>query len=263
MSYFVIKCGGSVMDSLHPSFYQNIVGMLKQNMKPIIVHGGGPGISSMLNKLKIETSFVDGMRVTTDDVLDVVEMILSGSMNKMIVRKLLEYGGDSIGISGVDGKLLQAGPAGSIEKLGYVGKVCKVNRKMVENFLDNDVIPVVSPVAIDDGGQRWNVNADLAAAAIAKEFKAPLCLVTNVPGILKNEQVLPEVSTREIEQLIEDQVITGGMIPKVNAVRECLKEGINKVVILDGTEKNALKRLLNGEKIGTSVYFEPSFSKVL
>lgn len=251
------------MDSLHPSFYQNIVGMLKQNMKPIIVHGGGPGISSMLNKLKIETSFVDGMRVTTDDVLDVVEMILSGSMNKMIVRKLLEYGGDSIGISGVDGKLLQAGPAGSIEKLGYVGKVRKVNRKMVENFLDNDVIPVVSPVAIDDGGQRWNVNADLAAAAIAKEFKAPLCLVTNVPGILKNEQVLPEVSTREIEQLIEDQVITGGMIPKVNAVRECLKEGINKVVILDGTEKNALKRLLNGEKIGTSVYFEPSFSKVL
>ncbi|WP_033827003.1 acetylglutamate kinase [Bacillus andreraoultii] len=262
MSYFIIKCGGSVLDQMHPSFFENIVLMLKgHHIKPVIVHGGGPEISSMLSKLNIESQFVEGMRVTTNHVLDVVEMTLSGSMNKSIVRKIMECGGCAIGISGVDGMLLQAKPIEQGSELGYVGKVHAVNEKIIESLVEESFIPVISPVGIDEDSQRWNVNADLAAAAIAKALHAPLCLVTNVPGIMKDGSVLPKLTQLDIDRLLDDQIITGGMIPKVKAVKECLQEGISEVVILNGTEENALIRLMNGEEIGTSISLEPSFSK--
>lgn len=262
MTYFVIKCGGSVIDELHPSFYKNIVMMMeKSDVKPVIVHGGGPDISSMLDKLNIKSQFIEGMRVTTNDVLDVVEMILSGKMNKTIVRNLMQYGGNSMGISGVDGMLLQAKPMLHGKNLGFVGKVHTVNKEIIEVLFRENLIPVISPVATDEHGGRWNINADLAAAAIAKVLHAPLCFVTNVPGIIKNGEVLSDVSLHEIQRMLEDGTITGGMIPKVKAVMECLHEGIHEVVILNGAEKDALKRLIDKEKIGTSIYAEPSYSK--
>lgn len=255
------------MDQIHPSFFENIVLMLEErNIKPVVVHGGGPEISSMLSKLNIESQFVEGMRVTTNHVLDVVEMILSGSMNKSIVRKLIECGGHAIGISGVDGLLLQAKPIEQESELGYVGKVHSVNGNIIESLVEGNFIPVISPVGIDENSQRWNVNADLAAAAIAKALHAPLCLVTNVPGIMENGSVLPKLTQLDIDRLLDDQIITGGMIPKVKAVKECLQEGISEVVILNGTEENALLRLMSGEEIGTSISlakaWTPEFSLV-
>ncbi|MED4852336.1 acetylglutamate kinase [Caldifermentibacillus hisashii] len=262
MGYVVIKYGGSIMDGLHPSFYENIVMMMEENhVKPVIVHGGGPEISKMLDQLKIETRFIEGMRVTTNEVLDVVEMVLSGTMNKTIVRNLMTCGGHSIGLSGVDGMLLEAGPIHQENQLGFVGKVHSVNTKIIERLLDEKLIPVISPVATDKHGGRWNVNADLAAAAIAKALQAPLCLVTNVPGILKNGKVLSNLSHLEVQQLLDDGTITGGMIPKVKAALDCLHEGIREVVILDGTEENALKRFIGKEKIGTSINLELTYAK--
>lgn len=253
MSYLVIKCGGSVLNNIHPSFYKNIVNLREQGIQPIIVHGGGPVISDLLTKLNIETKFVDGLRVTDEKVLNVVEMVLSGPMNKTIVRNLQVAGGRAIGVSGVDGKLLKAKPLQSNNKLGYVGKVENVNIEFLQYLFDEQFIPVVSPIAIDDQGQRWNINADLAAAAVAKSLKATLCLITNVSGVIKDDQVLNHLTPSEISSLIANAVITGGMIPKVNAAIECLEEGINDVVILNGFEENVIQSYVKGLPIGTTI----------
>lgn len=251
MTYLVIKCGGSVLDEIHPSFYKNIVEIQKEGLQPIVVHGGGPMISNLLTKLNVETKFVDGLRVTDEKVLDVAEMVLSGSMNKEIVRKLQTAGGKAGGLSGVDGKLLQA--TALDDKLGFVGKVEKVNVEFLEYLCKGGLIPVISPIAIDDHGQRWNINADLAASAIAKALNATLCLITNVSGVLQNGRVLNHLTPSKITSLIENGTITGGMMPKVTAAIECLEEGIEEVVILNGLEENALLSYVKGVPMGTTI----------
>ena len=154
MTYLVIKCGGSVLDNIHPSLYENIVKIQNQGIQPVVVHGGGPTISNLLNKLNIKTKFVDGLRVTDEKVLNIAEMVLSGSMNKAIVRNLQIAGGKAIGVSGIDGKLLVASPLQSNHKLGYVGKVDEVNVEFLQCLIDSKLIPVISPIAIDGKGQR-------------------------------------------------------------------------------------------------------------
>ncbi|ADU32430.1 acetylglutamate kinase [Evansella cellulosilytica] len=258
MNYLVIKCGGSVLERLPQSFYKNIAELHQKGIcKPVIVHGGGPLISSLLTKLGVNTTFEDGLRVTTKEVLNVVEMVLSGSVNKQIVESLQKVGGNAYGISGVDGALLQAAPTTSAEKLGFVGEVVQVKTKLIDQILDQDFIPVISPVGIDREGQKYNINGDVAASAVAQALGAKLCFISDIPGIYAEKngvtKTFHELSQSEAESLIEQEVITGGMIPKVRAAIDGLTHNVDQVVILNGMETNSITHFLEGKKIGTKM----------
>jgi acetylglutamate kinase len=265
VNYIVIKCGGSVFENLPTSFYSNIVQLHQSGeWQPVIVHGGGPLISSLLKKLGIQTHFVNGLRVTTNEMLDVVEMVLSGSVNKRVVRQLFEVGGKALGLSGVDGEMLKAELID--EKLGFVGKVVSVNDELITSICEQGFIPVVSPLGIDEQGQRYNVNGDMAASAIAKALGAKLCLISDIPGIYieQNGQknVLQQATKGEIETLINDQVITGGMIPKVTSALDGLAHGIPEVAILNGLEENSLLQFCQGQEVGTKIILGKEVSHV-
>ncbi|MDQ0256960.1 acetylglutamate kinase [Evansella vedderi] len=256
--YLVIKCGGSVLENLPKSFYTNLVELHQQGTcKPVIVHGGGPLISSLLTKLNIETTFVDGLRVTSKEVLDVVEMVLSGSVNKKIVENLQKAGGSAYGISGVDGGLIQAEPTDHTMKLGFVGDVIHVKTELIDQILGQNHIPVISPIGMDGSGQKYNINGDIAASAVAKALGAKLCFISDIPGIYVEENgvqtTIHELSKREAEDLIEQEVITGGMIPKVRAAIDGLTHNVQQVVILNGMETNSIHQYLAGNKIGTKM----------
>lgn len=250
-----------MFDSLPESFYQNILQLHQLGeWKPIIVHGGGPMITTLLTKLGIQTQFVNGLRVTTNEVLDVVEMVLSGSINKQLVGKLHKLGGKAVGLSGVDAGLLQAQPTENADVLGYVGDVSAVNDTLLMNLLTEGYIPVISPLAIDEQGQRYNINGDMAAAAIAKSLQAKLCFISDIPGVYVEEGderiVLHRLSHTQVEEMIRDQKITGGMIPKVKAALDGLSNHIPEVVILNGLEPNVLIDFCEGEEVGTKFYQE-------
>ncbi|MGP4080736.1 acetylglutamate kinase [Pseudalkalibacillus sp. R45] len=258
MNYLVIKCGGSVLEALPESFYKNIVHLQKElDVKPVIVHGGGPLISSLLKKMGTETTFVNGLRVTTEEVLDVVEMVLSGSVNKQIVRHLVEAGGAAYGLSGIDGGLLKAKKLESVVDLGYVGKIFHVETKLISQLGDHGYIPVISPLGIDERGQRYNINGDIAAAEVAKALGAKLCLISDIPGIYVEEadekQVLHSVTKDDILQLMESEVITGGMIPKVKSAVDALEHGVPEVSIINGMAVDALIDFCTGKEIGTKI----------
>jgi acetylglutamate kinase len=258
MEYLVIKCGGSVMENLPDSFYENIVQLHQSGtVKPVLVHGGGPLISSLLTKLGIETNFVNGLRVTTAEMLDLVEMVLSGTVNKQMVRKLLRVNGKAIGISGVDGMLLTSEPTMLADQLGFVGEVVEVNHRILDTILDQGYIPVISPIGIDESGQRYNINGDVAASAVAKALGAKLCMISDIPGIYtehNDEKVtLKQVTKQNAEQMITDGVIAGGMIPKVKAAIDGLLHGIPEVVIINGMEPNSLLTFASGNEIGTKI----------
>lgn len=258
MKYLVIKCGGSVFDALPSSFFDSIVELHKNQICiPVIVHGGGPFISKLLEQTGAETTFVNGLRVTTEEVLDVVEMALSGSMNKQIVRKLVESGGEAYGVSGIDGFLLTAAKKPAKADLGFVGEVKQVKKTIIDQIAGQGFIPVISPLGIDQQGQRYNINADDAAAAVASELQAGLCFISDISGILTEENgekvVIHEADKSDIEALIEEEIITGGMIPKVQSALSALEEGVPEVNIINGMEANSLPALLAGEKIGTKI----------
>lgn len=258
MKYVVIKCGGSVMEQLPPSFFENVVHLFQRyEIKPIIVHGGGPLISSLLKKLGIETQFVNGLRVTTEEVLDVVEMVLSGSVNKQIVRRLMEVNGMAYGVSGVDGMLLKSEPVSESDKVGLVGEVVEVNTSLINHLIQQGFIPVISPIGIDEQGQRYNINGDVAASAIAKALGASLCMISDIPGIYKEQNgerlIYKKMTKVEIEQLIEEGMITGGMIPKVKAAIDGLVHEVPEVVILNGMEQDSLITFAEGKEIGTKI----------
>ncbi|MBM7570705.1 acetylglutamate kinase [Aquibacillus albus] len=260
MNYVVIKCGGSVFNELPESFYKDIITIHKSGKwKPIIVHGGGPLISSLLENMGVKTSFVNGLRVTTNEVLDVVEMALSGLMNKQIVRHLTKANGNAYGISGVDGGLIQAIPAVSSE-LGFVGEVDTVETSIIEQIVNQGFIPVISPLGMNKDGQRYNINADMAAASIAQALSAKLCFISDIPGIYTEQNgeklVLHHVGKDRIEQLIEDKVIYGGMIPKVQSALKALGDGVPEVSIVNGLEENGLLQFMNGKNIGTRISLE-------
>lgn len=247
----VLKCGGSSIDSLSDSFYQNIVTLKESGLKPIIVHGGGPAIEVALNQLNIKGEFINGLRKTTSEVMDVVEMVLTGTVNSAIVRKVNEFGIQAVGLSGSDSELLTAEPK-DLEKLGYVGDVTDVNTSLLTKLMDIGVVPVIAPIGIDEEGVRYNINADTAAGSIAKSLEAKqLVFVTDVPGIMQKDKLIDSITEREILQLISEGTIYGGMIPKVTAAIESLGENLNEAMIIDGNQ--SVLETADTELVGTVI----------
>ncbi|SUA96128.1 acetylglutamate kinase [Paenibacillus thiaminolyticus] len=258
---FVMKCGGSTLAALPDTFYQQLTQLQAEGMMPVIVHGGGPAISAMLDKLGIESEFVGGLRKTDETVLDVVEMVLAGQINKQIVRRLTGTGARAVGLSGTDGGLIQARPVANETEVGYVGDVTQVNAELVEALIGQQYMLVIAPIGLDGGGQRYNINADTAAGAVAAHLGVErLIVITDVPGIMKMNDgvrtVLPVVTTEAIESMIASGEIYGGMIPKVRAAMQCMAGGVKEVVIADGAEPGILHRLMSGEIIGTRIVQE-------
>ena len=237
----VIKLGGHAMgsDAAMESFARDVVLMQQVGINPVIVHGGGPMINTMLDKLNIQSEFVNGKRVTDDKVIDVVEMVLSGSVNKRIVQAINQQGGRAIGLSGKDSNLMlctQTDPA-----LGLVGTPSNIDPSVLKTLFDNDLIPVIAPLGAGEKGETYNVNGDTAAGAIAAALKADrLLLLTDVAGVKDaNGNVLTELTAAQIRQMTQDCVIAGGMIPKTETALAALNGGVRAVVILDGRAQNA------------------------
>ncbi len=246
---FVIKYGGHAMgnDKLARDFARDVVLIKQVGIHPVIVHGGGPQIGSMLDDLAIESTFIDGLRITDKRSMDVVEMVLAGSINKKIVSSINAEGGLAIGISGKDGRLLQArkvertvrDPDSNIERvvdLGFVGEPEKVNADILTMLDHTQAIPVIAPVGIADNGDTYNINADTAAGAIAEVLKAPkLLLLTDVPGVFDSQGTLiSEMSRLEARELFSTGAITGGMIPKLETCLKALENDVGAAYILDG-----------------------------
>lgn len=255
---FVMKCGGSTLNELPDSFFDDLIELQHKGIQPVIVHGGGPAISENLAKLGIETKFVGGLRYTSEEVLDVVEMVLSGTINKQIVRRIQTLGGQALGLSGVDGFLIQAKPVAASNEVGLVGDVTDVKASIIEGVTGLGYMPIIAPVGVGADGQRYNINADTAAGAVASKLGVQqMIVVTDVPGIMSNvngeKKVLPTVTVQQIEDMILTGEIYGGMIPKVRAAVACIHGQVKEVVIVNGSEPRVLSRVLSGELIGTRI----------
>lgn len=253
----VIKCGGSTMDQLPDRFFQAIAKLQAEGKKLVIVHGGGPAINAMLDRVQIVPQFVDGLRVTCEDTLGVVEMVLCGSINKSLVRRLTQAGAKAWGVSGIDGQTIVANKTS--KPLGWVGEIQKTNMEIPQAILSQGYVPVIAPLSVSaDGTEHFNVNADVAAGAIAAALAAEkLVMVTDVPGILRpqpdgSKALVKETSADDIAQMIAEEVITGGMIPKVQSALDALGQGVNQVVICKGTAEDLLAVCAN-EAVGTTV----------
>ncbi|GIP35623.1 acetylglutamate kinase [Paenibacillus sp. J2TS4] len=247
------------MAALPASFFNDMKKLQDEGAIPVIVHGGGPAISGILDRLGIESEFVNGLRKTSDEVLDVVEMVLAGRINKEIVRKIQESGAKALGLSGVDGHLIEAEPVANSEEIGWVGDVTSVNADLVRGIAAMGYIPVIAPIGIgEDGSQRFNINADTAAGAVASQIGVDrMIVVTDVPGIMATvngqKEVLPSVTVEQIDQMIESGEIYGGMIPKVRAAVQCIQGQVREVVIVDGSVPEVLSKTVRGEAIGTKI----------
>jgi len=248
----VIKCGGSTIETLSDEFFNSVKRLQDEGYAPVIVHGGGPGIKQMLTRLNVKTEFVDGLRKTDEQVMKVVEMVLSGSVNKTLVRKLGQAGIDALGLSGCDCHLIETVPRNQ-EKLGFVGEVTDVNTELILDLLARSIVPVIAPVGISVSGDSYNINADTAASAIALHLGAEkLLFVTDVPGILKNDVLIETITEREVHDLIADGTIYGGMIPKVEAALKSLQGDLQEVMITSADEEI----VKNGKLIGTAIQRE-------
>ncbi|WP_284377108.1 acetylglutamate kinase [Amylibacter marinus] len=240
-SIIVIKLGGHAMSSpdAMASFARDIVMMHQCNLKPVIVHGGGPMINAMLEKLEIPTEFKDGKRISTPETVEVVEMVLSGTVNKTIVQAINDQGGRAVGLSGKDAKLLVCDQAEG--GLGLVGAPKKVNAGVITAMLDGGFIPVIAPLGAGEQGQTFNVNGDTAAGAIAGGLDADrLLLLTDVAGVKDGEgDVLTNLSAEQVHAMTQSGVISGGMIPKTQTALDAISNGVRAVVILDGRADNA------------------------
>lgn len=255
---FVMKCGGSTLAALPDAFFADLKRLQDRGDRPVIVHGGGPAISATLDRLGIESEFVDGLRKTSEEVLDVVEMVLAGRINKEIVRRIQRTGARALGLSGTDGMLIRAKPVAQADKIGFVGDVTDVNAQLIDGIVRLGYIPVIAPVGVDADGQRYNINADTAAGAVASHLGVSrLIVVTDVPGIMKKNGsetvVLPQVTVSEMEAMIASGDIYGGMIPKVRAAAQSILGNVREAVIVNGTEPEVLSRVLGGEAIGTRI----------
>lgn len=231
--------------------------MAENGWIPVIVHGGGPAITGMLDRMGVESRFVDGLRVTDEATLDVVEMVLAGSINKQVVRRIQAVGGMAVGLSGIDGMLLEAQCVAD-KRAGWVGEVVQVNVELLRGLISLGYIPVISPVGVDRKGQRYNINADTAAGAVASSLGVQqLVVVTDVPGIMRGSAehrvMLPKVTLNDIEEMIASAEIYGGMIPKVKAAVQCMRGNVEEVAIVSGTQEGVLHRLMAGESVGTRI----------
>ena len=251
----IVKYGGHAMGSpeLAECFAKDIVVLEQSGVKPIVVHGGGPQIGALLERLKIKSEFADGLRVTDRETVEIVEMVLAGSINKQIVAQINRLGGRACGISGKDANLMIArklerrtrDPHSNIERvidLGFVGEPEAVNPGIVEVLARGDLIPVVAPIGVSRDGVTYNINADTFASALASAMKARrLLLLTDVPGVLdKSGQLIPKLTVSRARELITDGTITGGMIPKVESCVEVVEAGVEGVVIINGKVPHAV-----------------------
>lgn len=250
---FVIKYGGAAMgdEGLAKDFAEDIVLLKQVGINPIVVHGGGPQISKMLERLNIQSPFIDGLRVTDAQTVEVVEMVLSGSINKQIVSQINKAGGTAVGISGKDGGLIEArkmrrtkrDPDSNIEKildLGFVGEPVRIQPDILEEFADSHLIPVIAPIGIGEKGETYNINADTAAGAIAAAIAAcKLIILTDVPGALMDKdadqkEIVSRMNIEEARHLIKSGVASGGMIPKLETCIHALENDVEAAHILDG-----------------------------
>jgi acetylglutamate kinase len=264
----VVKFGGNAMgdEELSNAFAQDIVYLKQSGINPIVVHGGGPQIASMLKKLEIKSDFVNGLRVTDKPTVEVVEMVLSGKINKEIVSAINRQGGKAVGISGKDANLMiakkiteMADPQSNLMKavdIGFVGDPVEVNPHIVEVISRSDLIPVIAPVGISREGQTLNINADTFASALAARMQAKrLLLLTDVAGVLDNDKKLvPELTTDDARAMIKSGAISGGMIPKIEGCIEVVEAGVEGVVIIDGRVPHCvLLELFTEHGVGTLV----------
>lgn len=251
----VVKYGGNAMteESLKHNFARDVVLMKLVGMNPIVVHGGGPQIGQMLERLSIESRFVDGMRVTDTDTMDVVSMVLGGLVNKDIVNLINQHGGTALGVSGKDGKLILAKKLEVTRKspdlqtdeiidIGHVGQVSNINTEFLQSLIGTGFIPVIAPIGVGEQGESYNINADLVAGKIAAVMNAEkLMLLTNVAGIKdKQGNVLTGLDPQGVEALIANQTIVDGMLPKVKCACDAIAEGVSNAHIIDGTVPHAL-----------------------
>jgi acetylglutamate kinase len=246
---FVIKYGGHAMGHEEEAdrFARDIVLLKQVGINPVVVHGGGPQIGAMLERLKMRSEFIDGLRVTDRDTVDVVEMVLAGSINKSIVGAINKAGGLAVGLSGKDGNLIRArklrravrDPGSNIEKildLGFVGEPAAVDPEVINIFNNSRVIPVIAPIGVGDHGETYNINADTSAGAIAGALRASkMIMMTDVPGVLdKNKTLIPTLTPKDALVLLGDGTISGGMIPKIECCLEAVRQGVGAAHILDG-----------------------------
>ncbi|MEE4278904.1 MAG: acetylglutamate kinase [Halieaceae bacterium] len=265
----VVKFGGNAMvdRQLHESFARDIVLMKLVGMNPVVVHGGGPQIGRLLEKLGIESRFIAGMRVTDGETMDVVEMVLGGSVNKEIVASINRAGGKAIGVTGKDGGLIRARPlqpselapelsATEIIDIGHVGEVRQIDRQILDLIIDSDFIPVIAPIGVDEAGRTYNINADLVAGKIAQVVQAEkLMLLTNIAGLMNREgEVLTGLSAARVDELIADGTISGGMLPKIGCALDAVKSGVTSAHIVDGRVPHAvLLEIFTDDGMGTKI----------
>ncbi len=253
----VIKYGGNAMidDNLKSSVMEDVVMLTSLGMKVVLVHGGGPEISTMLKKTGKESKFVNGLRVTDEETMDIVTMVLTGKVNKYLVKELNKAGGNAIGLSGVDANMIIAQPLD--ENLGYVGSIVDINTDVILDALDMGYIPVISTVGSDAEGKVYNINADTAAARIAGALNAEKFIsMTDIKGVLQDKNdptsLLKSINVSEIKQLAKQGIIDGGMIPKVECCVEAIRRGVSHVVIIDGRVPHSiLIEVLTDEGVGT------------
>lgn len=255
----VVKYGGNAMinQQLKEQVMEDIVLLRLIGVKIVLVHGGGPEINELMERLGKKAEFVDGLRVTDKETVDIVQMVLAGKVNKTLVNMLEMNGGKAVGLSGMDGRLIEAKIKN--EKLGYVGEITNINIKPVTDLLEKEYIPVISTLGCDKEGNTYNINGDTAAAFIAGALEAErLIMMTDIAGVLKDKDdpstLIPEISIEEAASLYESGIISGGMIPKVDCCIEAIHRGVKNVVIMDGRVPHSiLMELLTNEGAGTMV----------
>ncbi len=254
--FIVIKIGGSVLADLPDSFYQDLLYLQNNGWFPIIVHGGGPTITKVLKSMGIESSFVNGLRVTDEETLKIVQMVLGGIENKELVKKIQMAGGRALGISGIDDGMILAealDPA-----LGFVGKIKNISFSILDALLLNGIIPVLSPLGMDEKGQIYNINADTVAQAFATNLNAKkIFMISDIPGIYQKKNgkqtILHLLTPESINDLKKGNQVTGGMIPKVEAAIQCLEQGVEEIFILDGREEGILAKAYRKQLVGTRI----------
>jgi len=265
----VIKYGGNAMTEEHlkASFARDIVLMKTVGMNPIVVHGGGPQIGNLLKRIGKESEFVQGMRVTDQETMDVVEMVLGGLVNKEIVNLINQHGGKAVGLTGKDGGMIHAKKltftqdapemdAPEIIDIGHVGEVDGIDVGILDMLVHGNFIPVVAPIGVGDDGQSYNINADLVAGKLAETLRAEkLILLTNIAGLLdKEKNLLTGLTAQRVDELIEDGTIYGGMLPKIGCALDAVKNGVNAAHIIDGRVQHAvLLEVFTNEGVGTRI----------
>lgn len=260
----VVKYGGNAMTDpvLESSFARDIVLLKTVGIHPVVVHGGGPQVDNLMNELGRESDRIDGMRVTDKATMDVVEMVLGGSVNKSIVNLINKHGGQAIGLTGKDANLIKATKLiindkdGTPIDLGFVGQVAHVNTGVINMLIQGDFIPVIAPLGVDEHGETYNINADLVASRVAECLSAErLLLLTNIKGVLdKDGNVLTSLSPTDVDNLIADGTISGGMIPKIAGALDAVRAGLRSVTIVDGRVPHAcLLEIFTEEGVGTQI----------